>query len=272
MESVANLPESEKIRALEENLWSLWSNFGRGEGCVLHDSDELLRFDTPITQLPYNVVLRFRGGGDVEARIDAIFAHYQGRGVPFAWLIHPSSSPDDLGERLGARGFVEAEVLPGMVMDTREMPAPDPTPDGIEIREAVGDGDLAAALDLIAWRWDVSPETRQLLAGVTRNFHVGPDQRLRCWLAWRDGVPVSKVVINLDKGAVGLYGVATKPEARGLGLARILTLEAFAAARRDGHHLAVLHSTAMAYGLYEKLGFVSIAPFRVYAPADSFHF
>ena len=271
MTSVASLPESEKIRALEENHWSLWSYFGRGEGCALHDTPELLRFDTPIPTLPYNAVLRFREGGDVDARIDAIFAHYQDRGVPFVWLVHPSSSPDDMGERLARRGLVEAEVLPGMVADTRDMPAPDLTPDGIEIREVDGGDDVVSVLDLIAWRWDVPEEARDLLAGVAGEFPVGPDQKLRCWLACKDGAPVSKAIINLDVGAVGLYGVATRPEVRGLGLARTLTLTAFAAARQAGFHLAVLHSSPMAVRMYERLGFVPVVPFRVYAPADTFH-
>jgi len=84
-------------------------------------------------------------------------------------------------------------------------------------------------------------------------------------------VPVSKVVLNLDTGAAGIYGVATKPEARGLGLARMLTLNTLHAARDAGHTLGVLHSTPMAVSLYERLGFRAIAPFSVVAPPRAFH-
>jgi ribosomal protein S18 acetylase RimI-like enzyme len=57
----------------------------------------------------------------------------------------------------------------------------------------------------------------------------------------------------------------------GLGLARTLALRAFDAARREGYRLGVLHSTSMARSLYTKLGFRSIAPFRVFAPPQTFH-
>jgi GNAT superfamily N-acetyltransferase len=58
---------------------------------------------------------------------------------------------------------------------------------------------------------------------------------------------------------------------RGLGLARILTLQALHAARNAGYKLSVLHSTPMAVGLYEKVGFRAIAPFRVFAPPQAVH-
>ena len=84
-------------------------------------------------------------------------------------------------------------------------------------------------------------------------------------------MPVSKVVLNLDAGAAGIYGVATRPEARGSGLARMLTLHALHAARDAGHTLGVLHSSPKAVGLYEKIGFRAVAPFSVFAPPSTLH-
>ena len=37
--------------ALEENLWSLWSHFGRGSKCSLIDENGIIKFDTPIPTL-----------------------------------------------------------------------------------------------------------------------------------------------------------------------------------------------------------------------------
>jgi GNAT superfamily N-acetyltransferase len=260
------------LRALEENLWALWSRFGRGEGCVLHETNGGLWFDTPIPTLPYNTVLRFASQGDVDAHIDRIFAHYRERGVPFMWVVHPSSRPADLGERLLARGMIEAEVCPGMWMDLADLPDVPPTPQGIEIREAAAEEDISQILELVAWRWSVPTEVRPRLAGVARAFDVGrPGSALRCWIALMDGIPVSKVIMNLDAGAAGLYGVATKPEARGLGLARTLTLVAYHAARMSGYGLGVLHSSPMALSLYEKIGFRAIAPFTIYTTSNDFH-
>ena len=94
---------------------------------------------------------------------------------------------------------------------------------------------------------------------------------MRCWLALIDGKPVSKALLNLDAGSAGIHGVATKPEARGKGLARILTLNALHTARESGYRIAMLHSSPMARSLYEKIGFRQVSEVRVYASGGTFH-
>ena len=88
--------------AMERNLWTLWSRFGLGDECVLHEQEDSLFFDTPIPTLPYNAVLRFCVASDVERRIDAVFEHYRQRDVPFIRLVHPTAQPSDPGECLMA--------------------------------------------------------------------------------------------------------------------------------------------------------------------------
>ena len=269
---VADLSQQELVAALQENLWSLWRRFGLGEGCRLHQDDHVLHFDTPITKAPYNTVLRFEVESDPDTRIDQIFEHYRQRDVTPVWLVHPTSKPADLIDRLQARGLIEAEFCPGMCMDLENLPDPGPPPYGVEVFEVSGPEQVREALELVAWRWEVPEDVRACLGRIAKPFRVGePGSSIRCWLARMDGAPVSKILINLDHGAAGLYGVATKPEARGKGLARYLTLEGFHAARRAGYRLGVLHSTAMARTLYHKLGFREVAPFRVFAAPESFH-
>jgi ribosomal protein S18 acetylase RimI-like enzyme len=73
----------------------------------------------------------------------------------------------------------------------------------------------------------------------------------------------------LASGSAGIYAVVTRPEARRLGLARILMLVALEFARARGYKLAVLHSTPMAEGLYRSLGFETVAEFRVFASVET---
>jgi ribosomal protein S18 acetylase RimI-like enzyme len=84
-------------------------------------------------------------------------------------------------------------------------------------------------------------------------------------MAWHGELPVSKAGLYCGAGAAGIYAVATRPQARGQGLAGIVTLEALRAAREEAYQLAVLHSTPMAVNLYAKLGFRHVAPFRIFA-------
>jgi GNAT superfamily N-acetyltransferase len=259
-------------RALEENLWSLWSRFGRGDGCVLHEEPDATWFDTPIPTLPYNAVIRFAAQRDVDRRVKALFAHYERRGVPFLWIVHPTATPADLVERLRRHGLEEAEVCPGMYSVLADLPERQERPRDIVTCEVGVETDSNALLELVGWRWAVPQEALAKLPDVTRAFSVGvPGSAVRSWLALRDGVPVAKVLLHLAAGVAGVYGVVTRPEARGLGLARTLTVQAFAAARQEGYELGVLHSTPMARPMYEKMGFRAHSAFRILAPPHALH-
>ena len=50
--AMAEAPDGAALDALERNLWRMWSRFGRGDGCGLHEHDDALYFDTPIPTLP----------------------------------------------------------------------------------------------------------------------------------------------------------------------------------------------------------------------------
>lgn len=261
--------------ALEENLWALWRRFGEGKGCTLVDTPSVLRFDTPLTQLPYNGVLRFRPETDddnaIDREIDAIFDHYHARGVPFFWLAHPTTRPGDLAARLEAHGLALAEDLPGMVAPLASLPDPTEPPRGVTIRETTPD-DKRQVVDLAAWRWGLTADVRPQFDAMSEAFEVGePGSGLRCWIAERDGIAVSKAFIVQAAGVAGLYAVATRPEARGLGLARNLTVLGFEAARAEGYELGVLYSSPMAFSLYEKMGFRTAETFAMYAPPTGFH-
>jgi ribosomal protein S18 acetylase RimI-like enzyme len=276
MNKELNLPvDPSIIDALEVNLWALWRRFGLGQGCALHESETGTWFDTPIAHLPYNGVLRFRNDGEqVDKQIDAIFAHYHERKVPFLWLIHPTALPTDLDKRLEARGLVQVETCPGMAALLEDVPEPSPdVPEGIEIREVTDHADRDSILELIAWRWEVPETAQSFLPHISTAFDVeGPGSSVRVWLAWKEAKPVAKVVLNLTGPVAGIYGVATRPEARGLGLARNMTLMACKAARESGCRLCVLHSTAMAVNLYQKIGFRDQnAAFRLFCLPGSFH-
>jgi len=260
------------LRALEQNLWEMWSRFGRGEQCALHETDDATWFDTPIPTLPYNAVVRFSPAADTDRRIDALFDHYRRRGMPFVWIVHPSARPLSLADRLLERGLEEAEACPGMSRELDILPPREGPPLGITIAEVTDARNTDSVLELVAWRWSVPDEARRQLTGVTRAFGIGqPEGAVRVWLAQRDGAPVAKIIVQRSGSVAGIYGVATKPEARGQGRARTLTIHALHEARAAGCTRAVLHSTPVALGLYEKLGFRTHGIFRIFAPPGALH-
>jgi GNAT superfamily N-acetyltransferase len=262
----AGFPENTALRALEHNLWEFWSWYGRGPDCILHDEGDALWFETPIPTLPYNMILRFAVTSDTDSRIDSIIDHYRRRRVAFLWIIHPSSMPKDLGDRLRERGLEEIEVCSGMAANLADLPEPPSVPKDFEIRELDNETAANCLVDFAAWRWHVPEEAKSHLRVYTQVLRIGkPSPILRCWMAWCGKLPISKAALYCGAGAAGIYAVATRPQARGQGLAGTVTLEALRAAHENGYQLAVLHSTPMAANLYTRLGFRHVAPFRIFA-------
>jgi ribosomal protein S18 acetylase RimI-like enzyme len=258
------------VHELEHNLWEMWSNFGCGTGCSLHDEGDVLWFETPIPTIPYNGILKFRASADTDLKIDRLVSHFNQRDVPFMWVVHPTSQPHDLPERLKKRGLLEAEVLPGMARTLAALPDAPPLSKGVQVRILDDKSDVSAYYDFAAWRWGIPPEHRAHFKAVTATFRFGqPGSKACMWQAWRDGQPVAKAGTYLTVGSAGIYAVATRPEARRQGLAGTLTLTALQHARRLGHDLAVLHSSPMAESLYQSLGFETVAKFRLFASEET---
>jgi GNAT superfamily N-acetyltransferase len=269
MSEVKGIPgfsKEEVIHQVELNLWETWSNFGRGPGCTLHDDGDALWFETPIPVIPYNTVLKFQVVHNTDHRIDDLVSRYAERKVPLLWIVHPSSLPHDLPARLQQHGLQEIEIAPCMARRLENLPQAPPLPDGVEIREAIEDNDLIELYGLAAWRWGVPEEYRSQLGRMIRKFEIGErPSNARFWLAWKENVPISKIGLYNGSGSAGIYGVATKPEARGLGLASILMIKAMQAAKAMGYKLAVLDSSPLAEKLYQRLGFITVAPLRLYS-------
>lgn len=264
IEGIPGYTREEIVHQIELNLWETWSHFGRGPGCTLHDEKAELWFETPIPTLPYNTVLRFQVEQDVDERIDALVNHYVGRNVAQLWIVHPSSQPGDLGKRLEKRGLQEIEIVPGMARSLDTLPEPPPMPDGVEIREVLDEKELIEFRNFAALRWGVPDEYREHLRDVFEAFKMASNTRF--WMAWKDGEAISKLALYNGSGSAGIYAVATKTEARGMGLASILTNVGMQAARELGHTLCVLDSSPPAEKLYQRLGFITVAPFRLFSP------
>jgi ribosomal protein S18 acetylase RimI-like enzyme len=255
-----------RVKVTEENFWSVWQRFGQGPGCHLYHEGGATWFDTPLATVPYNGILRFQVTEDVEPLLDRIIAHFSARKVPYFFVHHPSCQPADYPQRLINRGFVLMDTFTGMTMDLLKLPAKTVLSADVEIRELNGQEELLDAYEMVAWRWEVPEEEIPAHREMMSSFNCGPESNFRCWIAYLNGEPVSKAILNLHGESAGVHGVSTKPEARGRGLARALTLECLHAGREAGYRMGMLHASNMAKSLYEKIGFEKVAEFHVYVP------
>lgn len=271
VEGIPGYSKEEVIHQVELNLWETWANFGRGPSCTLHEEGDALWFETPIPTMPYNTVLRFQVEQDIDQRIGSLVKGYADRNVTQLWIVHPSALPTDLPQRLVGYGLQEIEIAPCMARSLEDLPEAPPLPPGVEIREAIEESDLIELYGLAAWRWGVPDEYRSQLRKMIGKFKIGErGSNTRMWLALKDGIPISKIGLYNGSGSAGIYGVATKPEARGLGIASILMNVAMKAAKKMGHKLVVLDSSPLAEKLYQRLGFITVAPLRLYSPIQAY--
>ncbi|MEJ2588741.1 MAG: GNAT family N-acetyltransferase [Deltaproteobacteria bacterium] len=258
------------INEIECNLWETWANWGRGPGCVLHEENNILWFETPLPIIPYNGVLRFSVSDDSERQINAIINRFQNRQVPFIWVLHPSSQPPDLSHRLVDHGLKDVEPIYGMARTLASLPDLPALPSNIQVRKVADEHDANALIQFASWRWNIPEEHQTAYAKiVSQEFRFGmPGAKAHMWQAWHEDRPIAKVALYLGSRSAGIYAVATRPEARRQGLASFLTVTALHYAYDAGYHLAILHSTPMAQKLYKSMGFASIAEFRLFASED----
>lgn len=259
-----------EIELLEKNLWSQWAQFGAPKTCSFTRSDSAYYLDTPIASLPYNGVFKFNEVNAPDRAIESLLHHYADRKVEHLWLVHPSAEPHNLADRLAAHGLEEADGFTGMVLEPDRLNTPTNAPNGVDIRELCTD-DEEGVIEFIAARWSVPTDAIPHLQRFFIDNNIGSKgAATRGWIATIDGNLVGKAFTHRFENTVGIYGVATQPEARGRGVARALCARAFAEASVPGVDMLVLHSTEMAAGIYKKFGFRSVAPFRLFASGGSF--
>src|SRR5262245_15139197 len=130
------------VEAIEQALVAQWSNFGHAPGGAFHDDGDLIWVEAPVAQLPYNAIVRTRLGTDAEARIEQMMRYFRERAAQFLWVVHPTAQPNDLSERLAAKGLSLVERATGMSLNLASWrAAPEPVDGPIIYREMTDEQD-----------------------------------------------------------------------------------------------------------------------------------
>jgi GNAT superfamily N-acetyltransferase len=217
------------------------------------------------------MVMRTDITGDADAVIERVAGGFRDRDVPYLWVQRPTDRPEDLGHRLARQGLDLVETVTGMDIDLDEW-EPEDEPSSARIVPANHEAQhLRDYVEMMRTYWSV-PESEQHLLATFNDDWAGvrsPGLRL---LAYVNDAPVGKLFLNTLElpERVSIYGVAVKPEARGLGVATALMTQAMLHARSLGAKRCVLHSSDMAVTLYLRMGFRECCTFAVYATGPLF--
>ena len=199
-----------------------------------------------------------------DARIDDVVAWFEARRVPFVWRLGPADKPDDLQERLLAKGFtLDPDEMPGMSASLADLPDVE-LPAGTTIETVRNADAFRAWLDTMVVGFGMPPQIGDAYMAFA-NLGFGDELPIRGLLARVDGRAVSTALGVLAGEGIVIVNVTTVPEQRGRGLGRAVTLATMHAGAAAGARIAVLQSTEMGLGVYRRLGFREYGQYRVLA-------
>lgn len=258
------------VEALEEAVVAQWANFGQGPGGSYSDDGELAWTEAPVSQLPYNAIVRTQLTRDVEDRIDAMVSRFRTRAVQFLWVVHPSARPANLEQLLPKHGLSLVARETGMALDLASWKKPALRAGGpIVYKEANDEKALADFEGLIAQYWDLPDETRPYVEGCIRRAFEFGDRGV--WLlAYKAQEAVGKAYLSLQglDDTASIWGVYVKSTARGYGIGSRLTELALERAAELGKTRVVLGSSEMGLNVYRRIGFKDTRALAVYASAS----
>jgi ribosomal protein S18 acetylase RimI-like enzyme len=229
----------------------------------------------------FGLIARLIEGGSLE-RVRGITVAVTGTPVPFfnaAWA-SATTTAEDLGQavaRLRAANVpyvvhVPAETVPaakaalglGLTFAGRlpcfalePGPLPEAPPD--LVIERVGRANLDAFLTATEAGFDMP----RSLAAQLYPIAFTEDERVHAFVGSLSGVPVATSLAVRTGDTVGIYSVATVPEARGRGIGTAMTWHLLRDAD-PGWTLAVLQASDMGRPVYERMGFTLVREFDEY--------
>jgi ribosomal protein S18 acetylase RimI-like enzyme len=276
-----DLSDEELGQAVLANLHDLFRAMARGlPGGELEEVSALSRHHSFPTNPMFKGVWASRlDASNAGPAIDETIAWFRSRNAPyFFWWTGPGSEPADLGARLAAHGLADmAEQQATLASGIRqtELGAPSmaldlakadeslvrTVPAGFVIEEVRTDADLEAFKAVFVQTYGIPEWAGQGWVDATRSIGIGKTP-WRMFVGRLDGRPVATNMLFCGGGVASVYAVAARDDVRGRGIGGAITLAPLLDARRDGYRHAVLFSTEMGVGAYQRIGF-RVVPGRV---------
>jgi ribosomal protein S18 acetylase RimI-like enzyme len=204
------------------------------------------------------ITYRDLGGADAQAiqRLvaDAV-AHYEREpGIHrVEWKTRGHDDAPGLHEALLDNGFVAGEPESVMVGEARALAVDVPVPAGVELRRVTSEADVRAMCAMTALVFG-DTESDEIADALLERLAVEDGTEL--WVAEAQGQIVSAGRLEPVHGSAfaGIWGGATRPQWRGLGIYRALTAARARSALRAGKALVHSDSTDYSRPILERSG------------------
>jgi GNAT superfamily N-acetyltransferase len=253
------------LPALESNMASFWSAYGRGKDCTLEFTPNRVWFYTGIPVALFNGVVSAKmTDDDVEPTVDSLQAKINERGAPALWWLGPQSTPENLSSLLEQYGLQNVGETPGMAADLLALNSAPKTIQDFRIEKvnSVERQALWARIAAIGTGFSdtATAQMEELEATLTDPQYLAQHR----YIGFLDGAPVATSAMVLDSGVAGIYAVATVPEARRKGIGEIMTVMPLLEAKQFGYRIGILQASSMGYPIYQRIGFRDVCKFQIY--------
>jgi GNAT superfamily N-acetyltransferase len=240
---MARGPEYERMLNSMRTIFQLIAS--SSEGAHLVELDGVIASITPKVperSLPNSVI--YESQEALVAALPELSRRYDEEGID-AWTVWTPEADEQAIDALREAGHVLDADPTAMTLDLADLAEPP------EIDHRTGDDLMPAIAELNdrAYGHDDAP--------FTRMFAEHPKGRTRNYVADLDGEAAACLVILPVDGDASVYWVATRPEARGRGLASRLLHRALWDAREAGCDISSLQATKLGEPVYARLGYQS---------------
>ena len=218
---------------------------------VYRDPDITWKLSKGVAWLNAGVGLRFKPQ-TVELRLDEILARYAKHGRGASFWVDVDATPMDLEVHLKERRLRCRKYFAGMACDLSRLPEA-PAAAGITI-ERVTDYGIYARHPHPMWGRINTPIRKAAFESIKHLTSAHAD-RVMDFAALDGSRPVGACLLYLGRTVAGIHdvGVAETERGRGVGTAMIGHVLRFA--RERGQRYAVLISSEMGFGMYQRAGF-----------------
>lgn len=244
------------IAAIEQNYIDFTCVYVRTARKQVHEDAQLTWVTTGTPLLFFNDVLRTTLTNDTaDAVIDALVSSFQACQQLMTWWIMPSSRPDDLAQRLLARGLTHEWQDIGMAIDLHAINENFTVPSGLTIETVRDESGMQRWLTAFQRGFELDDQVladyRELVMSVPIAQHpVGP-----FYVALLNGEPVATSALHCSAGVAGICEVCTAPPARRQGVGMAITAVALREGLARGYRIGVLDASEMGAPMYQRLGF-----------------
>jgi ribosomal protein S18 acetylase RimI-like enzyme len=180
------------------------------------------------------------------------------------WKSRGHDHAPGLRDALVSHGFTPDETESIMIGEAHTLAVDVPLPAGVQLRRISTEADVRAMCAMVGAVFD-DPRSDEVADALLRRLTLGDGMEL--WVAETQGRIIAAGRLEPVRGSqfAGIWGGATMPEWRGLGIYRALTAARARSALRSGRTLIHSDSTEYSRPILERSGMVRVStttPYR----------